>query len=851
MRFGFIAHPTSVKLKRYVKMLDLMVRTSKDLHNGYERKIWQRQNTVPFIDFGIIRSATGAVCGGAVYYMPMTAEEMLKSSKKVQKKVLDIIDEFQEQGAGIVGLGGFTSIVGKRGLDVASQSGLPVTSGNSLTTYAAFKALMKVLDWLQILPQNAKVAIIGYPGSICLSLSKMLLEMGCSLDLVYRSSGMNPDTLMSYLPSKWHDSVSLIADIEDCYTKNRLFVAATSSGNVIDANKLLQGSVVIDIALPRDAEKLKQSRNDILVIDGGYVTASSKVKLGSESLNMAMKQQINGCLAETMVLTLEERMECFSIGRTLEPEKVMEMGEIAERHGFEVLPLASYGERINKETVTRMRRFHKLDLTRSSLFASSVRTETGTRETLLSNEDRRALTLQRYASYINPMMAEFLRLQRCDQVFESAKECTLTDIEGHQFLDMVAGFGCLNLGHNPKSVTEAIQNYLQQSKPNFVQYVSLPQEASKLAELLCEITPGNLERVFFSNSGTEGVEAALKLAKAANARSRVIYAHNSYHGKTLGSLSVTGRDKHQKYFRPLIPACVSVPFGDLETLKKELEVGDVSAFIIEPIQGEGGVHLPPEGYLASAEALCRDTSTLFIVDEIQTGLGRTGRMFASEWENIEPDILILSKSLSGGVMPIAATLCKAETWDLAYGTSQRFVLHTSTFGGGNLSCVAGQAAIESILEQGLPERAAELGAYFKSELERVTEKYPFIKEIRGRGLMLGIQFKNNFSGAIDTFGREFGTRLPGDWHLAYKFLPDEVKQHVDVAKLKMEEAFEEMFCMRFVTKLNNDHRILTYVTANSSTVMRIQPPLIISKQEIDHFITSFAIVCEDMSTFLN
>lgn len=834
MKFGFIAHPTSVELKRYVKMLDIMVRSSKDLQAGYGREIWLKQNLVPFLDFGRIRSATGAECGGIVHYMPLTAEEMLGSARQVQQRILDGIDSLQNQGAQLVGLGGFTSIIGKRGLDTAKRAGVPVTSGNSLTTYAGYKVLCHVFDCLRIEPQNTCVVIVGYPGSICLSIAKLLLERGCNLELVHRSKETNREQLLEYLPRKYHERIGLTSNIEDCYPKNRFFAAATSSGGVIDTSKLLPGSVLVDIALPRDTMQRAQLRNDIMVLDGGCVTASSEVKLGSESLNMAMKQQINGCLAETMVLTLEKRIESFSIGRTLDPEKVLEIGKIAERHGFQILPLTSYGKRISEDSLTGLQRFHRSS---STIAVPSPR-------------DERSRTLQSYRTYINPLMADFLHMQHCDHVFERAENCTLTDTDGNEFLDMVAGFGCLNLGHNPKSVIDAVHDYLQQMKPNFVQYVSLPQETSKLAEILCEISPGNLERVFFSNSGAEGVEAAIKIAKAANSRPRIVYAHNSYHGKTLGALSVTGRNKHQKYFRPLLPGCTAVPFGDIDALEYELTKEDVSAFIVEPIQGEGGVYLAPEGYLSAAETLCQKTQTLLIVDEVQTGLGRTGRMFACEWEGIRPDIMVLSKSLSGGIIPIAATLCKARIWDNAYGTSSRFVLHTSTFGGGNISCVAGQAAIKSILEQRLPERALEMGSYFKQELERVTEKYSFIDEVRGRGLMIGIQFKNDFRGAIDAFAQEFGTRLPGDWHLAYKFYPDDVKDYLDRAKKKMEDSLEEMFCMRFVTKLSKDHKILSYVTANSSTVMRIQPPLIISKNEVDHFVKSFETVCEDMSTFM-
>ncbi|NHZ38069.1 aminotransferase class III-fold pyridoxal phosphate-dependent enzyme [Massilia rubra] len=837
MKFGFIAHPTSVGLKRYVKMLDLLQRQSKDLQSGYQRDLWRRENMVPFVDFGQIRSAAGATCEGIVHYLPLTADEMLASAREVQERIFEGIDTLGKQGAHLVGLGGFTSIIGKRGLVTAERASLPVTSGNSLTTYAAYKALLQVFEWLQLRPQEAQVAIVGYPGSICLALAKLLLAQGCRLDLLYRSGSASREELLEHLPSRWHAQVTLRDSIDDCYANNRIFASATSSGDVIDEARLLPGSIVVDIALPRDAVRSAPPRTDTLVIDGGCMTASPQVKLGGESLNMAIKQQINGCLTETMVLALEGRAECFSIGRTLEPEKVLEIGALAERHGFYAFPLASWGERINEKIISGLARYHRRQE------SAPAQADDG--------EQRRTQTLQRYRSHINPMLADFLGMQRCDHVFDRAEQCTLTDTEGRQFLDMVSGYGCLNLGHNPRIVTDAIRKFLTDSTPNFVQYVSLPQETSKLAERLCAIAPGELERVFFSNSGTEAVEAALKLARAATGRTRFVYAENSYHGKTLGALSVTGREKHKKHFRPLVPGCVGVAFGDLEALRSELMSEEVAAYIVEPIQGEGGVKLPPAGYLAAAQEICRQTGTLMIVDEIQTGLGRTGRMFASEWEGLEPDIMVLAKSLSGGLIPIGATLSTAQVWDAAYGTMGRFLLHTSTFGGCNIAAVAGLAALDGLHQQGLAERADELGTYFKAELEKATEHYPFIAEVRGRGLMLGIELDNDFAGAVEACAREFGTRLPGDWHLTYRFFPDEVKQHLAAAMSKMEESLAEMFCMRFVTKLSNDHGILTFVTANSSTVIRIQPPLVISREEIDHFVRSFATVCEEMSTFLN
>ncbi|MBY6243039.1 aminotransferase class III-fold pyridoxal phosphate-dependent enzyme [Methylosinus sp. Sm6] len=845
MKFGFIAHPTSIELKRYVKMIDMMERTSRDLHDGYSRELWSRRNLVPFMELAPIRSAGGGECAGWVQYLPLTAEEMLNEPQIILRRVVEGVERMADKGADLVGLGGFTSIIGRRGLETAKRASIPVTSGNSLTSYAGFKGLRKVFELMRLDPKEHRVAVVGFPGSICLAIARMLLETGVSLDLVHRP-GANPDDVLSHLSPEWRYRVALTDDIADRYPVNRFFVAATSSGGVIDADRLLPGSVVIDVGLPRDVKRGSKRRDDILVIDGGCLTGSSEVRLGTESMNLSVKQQLNGCLAETIVLALDGRAEHFSIGRELPPEKVMEVGRIAERHGFVPYPLASYGERLAEDIIASFRRFH--------LKPNGVRAQAALGDTeppAADGRDSRLETIDRYRRHINPMMANFLQMLHCDHVFAKGEGCVLTDTEGRRFLDMVAGYGCLNLGHNPPVVVDALRRFLAEGQPNFVQYVSLPERTALLAERLCEMAGGGLQRAFFSNSGAEAIEAAIKLAKAANPRTRLLFAENSYHGKTLGALSVTGRDKHQRAFRPLLPNCFGVPFGDLQALERELAKGDVAAFIVEPIQGEGGVIVPPVGYLAGVQDLCQRFNSLLIVDEIQTGMGRTGRMLAGQWDGLEPDILALSKSLSGGLVPIGATLSKPEVWDAAYATADRFLLHTSTFGGCNFAAVAGLAALDGIIEQNLPGRAEELGAYFKNELTRVAANYPFVAEVRGRGLMLAIQFASDFHGCVAASAKEFATRLPGDWRLTWRFLPDAVQEGLIQAMNKMEETLGEMFCMRFVTKLGNDHNILTFVTANSSTVIRIQPPLIITREQIDAFVQAFAVVCDEMSTFLD
>ncbi|WP_462172843.1 prodigiosin MAP biosynthesis aminotransferase PigE [Pseudoalteromonas xiamenensis] len=849
MKFGFIAHPTSVGLKRYVKMLDLLQRHTNEQHNGYKRSEWSKSNLVSFMNFAKITSASGATCEGLVKYMPLTAEEMLADPRAIANRVLAGIEELHSDGAELVGLGGFTSIVGRRGEATAAKAPVPVTSGNSLTTYAGYKAMMQITSWLDVNPEMQTIGVVGYPGSICLALSRLLLAEGFNLALLHRASHTDKAELLSHLPEKYHHRVMLTGNPEELYSECKLFVGATSAGGIIDVEALQPGSIFIDVALPRDVNvNERPARDDILIIDGGCVTATDAVKLGGESLNVTIKQQLNGCMAETIVLALEGRAETFSLGRYLPPEQVLEIGELAEKHGFYAYPLASFGEKIDAQHVTNLKRYYHQDIYGQS------NSETKTLEfidAVIHASPSREDTLDRHHQFVNPMLVEFLKQQRCDHVFNQAHGTSLSTVNGETYMDMVAGYGCLNLGHNPTAVTKAVSDYLQAQGPNFIQYISIPEQTAKLAEVLCHVAPGNMGKVFFSNSGTEAVEAAIKLAKAATGKAGIAYLKNSYHGKTLGALSLTGREKHRKFFQPLLSDMVEVPFADLDALRVALSREDVGAFILEPIQGEGGVHVPPEGYLQAVQALCKETGTLLMVDEIQTGLGRTGKLFACEWEGIEPDVIMLSKSLSGGIIPIGATLCKNNVWQAAYGTSDRFLLHTSTFGGGNIASVAALAAIREIIATDLPKRSEELGGYFKAQLQAVADKYPFVSEVRGRGLMLGIQFEQTFDGAVAASAREFATRLPGDWHTTWKFLPDPVREHLQAAMTRMEQSLGEMFCLKFVTKFCIDHQILTFVTANSSTVIRIQPPLIISKDEIDRFVSAFATVCEEMSTFLD
>jgi len=350
------------------------------------------------------------------------------------------------------------------------------------------------------------------------------------------------------------------------------------------------------------------------------------------------------------------------------------------------------------------------------------------------------------------------------------------------------------------------------------------QLPAALAANLARLAPGDLCRVFFCNSGAEAVEGALKLARAATGRTRFIYCENSFHGKTFGALSVTGRSKYQKPFTPLLPDCVAVPFGDPEALEKELATEKAAAFIVEPIQGEAGIILPPPGYLSEARRLCTKYGTLLIADEVQTGLGRTGAVFACETEDIVPDVLCLAKSLGGGVVPAGAYITTDQLWKKAYGTLDKALLHTSTFGGywGNgLACAVGIAVLEVLVEEDLPGQAREKGAYLLQALQALKDKYPLVKDVRGRGLLIGLELADAGGGLLKKLS--FGA----------------------LDKLA-EEYLGTMVAMEMVIK----HRVATIYTLNNPNVIRLEPPLVVSREQIDYAVRALESVLSRHKSFL-
>jgi len=339
-----------------------------------------------------------------------------------------------------------------------------------------------------------------------------------------------------------------------------------------------------------------------------------------------------------------------------------------------------------------------------------------------------------YSEHLNPYLARMMNFAGFT-VESSAEGTELVDHEGRRYLDFLGGYGVFSLGHRHPKVVEAVKKQLD-LMPLSSKVFFNPVQA-ELAEELAKRAPGDLQYTFFSNSGAEAVEAALKFARVATKRTKTVSTVGSYHGKTMGALGVTGRDKARLPFEPLVPSTTFVPFGDSEAAAAAIDE-TTAAMIIEPVQGEGGIHVPPLGYLAELRKACDKHGALLIVDEVQTGLGRTGRLFACERDGAAGDIMTLAKCLGGGVMPIGATMCTPAVLEKVYGENP--LLHTSTFGGNPLACAAGLAALRAIDEEGLVEQSRVKGEYMKAKLMEVQQRQELLKEVRGLGLMVGIEF---------------------------------------------------------------------------------------------------------------
>jgi acetylornithine/succinyldiaminopimelate/putrescine aminotransferase len=421
-------------------------------------------------------------------------------------------------------------------------------------------------------------------------------------------------------------------------------------------------------------------------------------------------------------------------------------------------------------------------------------------------------TLALAARHLDRSLVDVLQILGFDADYRGAQGSYLYDAAGRAYLDFHTGEGFASLGHNHPDVRDVLRAVLDADLVDGVQ-IHYSALAGMLAEAISGLLPPGLDAVYFTSSGAEAVDSAMKFARAATGRSRLISCDSSFHGVTFGPLSLVGDDYFKRGFGPLVPECERVPFGELSSLESKLRAGDVAAFIVEPVQGRT-VALPPDGYLEGAQALCRRYGTLFVVDEVQTGLGRTGKWFALDHWGLEPDAVLVGKTLSGGYMPVAAMVTRREIYDQAVGTLERCYVHQSTFGRNRLSMAAGLATLRVIERDRLVERAEHMGALLLAGLHALQDRYEMIEEVRCSGLMIGIELRapSSFAGKLN-------------WRLIHT-------------------ASEGLFPQLVVIPLHRDHGVIT-MAAGPNDVIKLLPPLTLSEPEALSFLQALDAVLAD------
>jgi ornithine--oxo-acid transaminase len=429
-------------------------------------------------------------------------------------------------------------------------------------------------------------------------------------------------------------------------------------------------------------------------------------------------------------------------------------------------------------------------------------------------ELRRSETMELNQRYLNPQLGRVVQTLGFDREWVHGRGSHLIDSEGHEYLDLLSGYGVFSLGRNHPYVKAQLQGVLEADTPSMPQ-LGVTTLAGLLAKELVARSPAPLESVVLTSSGTESVEAAIKLARAATRRPRLVHCERGFHGLTLGSLSVNGNEEFTERFGPLLPGCQAVPFGDLDALERELEPRDVAAFIVEPIQGKG-VFLPPDGYLHAVQEVCRRTGTLLIADEVQTGLGRTGKFLALDHWGIEPDLVTLSKALSGGYVPVGAVLATRKVFKGTFDTMERSVVHGSTFGGGDLAAAAALATLRTIDRDRLTERAEEMGRLLMELTQPLVERFRIVREVRGLGLMWAIELGPPSGRAARAVWDAIERRQPG------------------------------LFAQMVTVPLFRQHRILTQVAGHHMNIVKVLAPMVIEERDLHHFADALTEVLENV-----
>jgi ornithine--oxo-acid transaminase len=421
-------------------------------------------------------------------------------------------------------------------------------------------------------------------------------------------------------------------------------------------------------------------------------------------------------------------------------------------------------------------------------------------------EARQADQYRLHTEFINPSMARVQGIIGFNKAFTRGEGMYLWDSAGTRYMDLLSGFSVFNFGRSHPTIKKALVELLSLDRPNLIK-MDCPLLAGLLAEDLTKRMPAGLDAVFFANSGADAVDTAIKFARAYTRRPRVVYMEHAFHGLTLSTLGLNGGEDFRKGFEPLMAGFDAVHMDDLAALEKQLRSGDVAAFIVEPIQGKG-VYIPADGYLPEAQRLCRKHGTLFVCDEVQVGMGRSGRFLCSEHWNLEPDVVTLSKSLGGGYIPVSVAITRRKIHDATFNRLERCQVHSTTFGQNEMAMAAGLAALHVLDEERLIEHAAAMGAKLIEGLTVLKGRHEMIADVRGKGLMVGIEFK--------------APRNP----------------ILRAAWMASEAAQKGLFTQFVVMSLMRDHRMLTQVAGPGVNIIKFLPPLIINEEEVASIVSA-------------
>jgi ornithine--oxo-acid transaminase len=418
-----------------------------------------------------------------------------------------------------------------------------------------------------------------------------------------------------------------------------------------------------------------------------------------------------------------------------------------------------------------------------------------------------------HEKHLNHQLGRVLKTIGFDRFYVRGEGSYLFDAQGARYLDFLSGFGVYALGRSHPALKAALHQAIDLDLPNMVQ-MDCSLLPGLLAEELVARCGEEINRVFFCNSGAEAVESAIKFSRQVTGRPRILFAEHAFHGLTTGALSLNGGAEFRQGFGKLLPGSESVPFADIAALARELRRRDVAAFIVEPIQGKGVYMAPPE-YWKEAQELCREHNTLLVLDEVQTGLGRTGKFFCFEHWDLRPDVITVSKALSGGYVPVGAVLTSDRVFSSVFSSLEKALKHSTTFGRNQLAMVAGLATLATFDEEDIVARARQTGLAFESALAPLVDRYEMLHEVRGKGLMIGLQFGSPQSKALR---RRFNA---------------------------LERLRPAIFSQMMVVPLFHRHRILTQVAADNVNIIKLLPPLICGQEEVDYFAAALDDVLQD------